>query len=110
MERIDEYVDLNSTEIWEITNSTSGMGRMGRMRNVAHPFHAHGTQFQILERNGETPPLNERGWKDTFLVYPGDKVKVIAQFKYPGMFMYHCHILEHEDSGMMGQFQVGSGK
>lgn len=113
MERIDEYVDLNSTEIWEITNSTSGMGgmgSMGRMRNVAHPFHAHGTQFQILERNGETPPLNERGWKDTFLVYPGDKVKVIAQFKYPGMFMYHCHILEHEDAGMMGQFQVGSGK
>ena len=110
MERIDEHLDLNSTEIWEITNSTSGMGGMGRMGNVAHPFHAHGTQFQILERNGQTPPPNERGWKDTFLVYPGDKVKVIAQFKYPGMFMYHCHILEHEDAGMMGQFQVGSGK
>lgn len=110
IERIDEKLELNATEIWEITNSASGMGGMGRMGNVAHPFHAHGVQFQILERNGQEPPLNERGWKDTILIHPGDKVIAIAQFKYHGIFMYHCHILEHEDAGMMGQFQVGKGK
>jgi len=101
MERMDEYLTLNTTEIWEISNESTGM-----MGGMAHPFHAHGVQFQILDRDGKQPPANESGWKDTILVYPGEKVRAIATFKYPGIFMYHCHILEHEDAGMMGQFKV----
>jgi blue copper oxidase len=100
MDRIDEELKLHDTEIWEITNE--GMGMMG----MAHPFHAHGTQFRILERDGNPPPANEAGWKDTILVAPGEKVRVIATFDHKGLFMYHCHILEHEDAGMMGQFNV----
>ncbi|KRG13957.1 multicopper oxidase [Virgibacillus soli] len=103
MNRIDEKVQPGATEIWEITNTDSGM--MGGM-GMAHPFHAHGVQFQVIERNGKEPPENERGWKDTILLMPGDKVKIIATFKNEGLFMYHCHILEHEDAGMMGQFEV----
>lgn len=107
MDRIDEEVQRGATEIWEITNTDSGMmgGMMGGM-GMAHPFHAHGVQFQILERNGKKPQENEQGWKDTILVAPGEKVKTIATFKKDGLFMYHCHILEHEDAGMMGQFRV----
>lgn len=104
LDRIDEELKLNSTEIWEISNESMGM--MGGSGGIPHPFHAHGVQFQILERNGYPPPANETGWKDTILVYPGEKVKAIATFKNPGLFMYHCHILEHEDAGMMGQFMV----
>lgn len=96
MDRIDEEVNLGSTEIWEVGNFTG----------QTHPFHAHGVQFQILDRNGNPPPDNEAGWKDTFLVKPGENVRVIATFKHEGIFMYHCHILEHEDAGMMGQFLV----
>ncbi|WP_339061843.1 multicopper oxidase domain-containing protein [Tepidibacillus marianensis] len=109
MERIDENLKLNAMEVWEISNTTMGMS-MGRNGEIAHPFHAHGVQFQILDRDGKTPPLNETGWKDTILVHSGETVRAIARFKYEGMFMYHCHILEHEDAGMMGQFQVGQGK
>ena len=103
MFRIDEKLRRNNIEIWEITNST-GSGMMGG--GMAHPFHAHGVQFQILDRNGNPPPANEAGWKDTILVSPGEKVRAIATFDQTGIFMYHCHILEHEDAGMMGQFQV----
>ena len=102
MNRIDEFVNLHVTEIWEVSNE-SGMGMMG---GTVHPFHAHGVQFQIIDRDGNPPPPNETGWKDTFLVYPGEKVKAIATFNHSGVFMYHCHILEHEDAGMMGQFKV----
>lgn len=102
MDRIDEEVSLDNTEIWEVSNDSS----MGMMGGTVHPFHAHGTQFQILDRDGKAPPSNEAGWKDTFLVDPGETVRVIATFEDPGVFMYHCHILEHEDAGMMGQFLV----
>lgn len=101
MNRIDEEVNLNATEIWEISNPSMGM-----MRGMAHPFHAHGVQFQMLDRDGNPPPANEAGWKDTILVNPGEKVRAIATFNHSGLFMYHCHILEHEDAGMMGQFKV----
>lgn len=111
MDRIDEQVNLNDTEIWEISNRSSGMmgGMMGGVmsdRGMIHPFHIHGIQFQVLDRDGNPPPENERGWKDTVLVHPDETVKIIAKFKHPGLFMYHCHILEHEDAGMMGQFLV----
>ncbi|MDY0407176.1 multicopper oxidase domain-containing protein [Virgibacillus sp. 179-BFC.A HS] len=103
MDRIDEKLRMNDTEIWEISNESG----MGMMDGTVHPFHAHGVQFQILDRDGNPPPANETGWKDTVLVNPDEKVRVIATFKHSGVFMYHCHILEHEDAGMMGQFKVG---
>ena len=103
MDIIDEKLKLNELEEWVITNESQGMGMMN---SIPHPFHVHGVQFQVLERNGENPPLNERGWKDTIMVNNGEEVKILAVFKNKGLFMYHCHILEHEDSGMMGQFLV----
>lgn len=100
MNRIDEEVPLNKTEIWVIRN----LG--GMMQTGGHPFHVHGTQFQIISRDGKAPSLEERGFKDTVYVEVGEEVMIKVVFKHPGIFMYHCHILEHEDNGMMGQFRV----
>ena len=100
MNRIDETVRLNDTEIWEITNNS----------DMPHPFHVHDIQFLILTRDGSPPADNEAGWKDTVLVMPHKTVRIIARFSdfvdpnHP--YMFHCHILEHEDAGMMGQFVV----
>ena len=100
MHRIDEVVRLGDTEIWDVTNQTG----------QPHPFHVHLVQFQVLDRDGEPPAGAERGWKDTVLVRPGERVRIIMSFtryadpKTP--YMYHCHIMEHEDRGMMGQFLV----
>ena len=100
MGRIDEVVRLGDIEIWEVDN------RGGQ----AHPFHIHLVQFQILDRNGQPPTGAELGWKDTVLVPAGDIVRIIMPFdRYADPevpYMYHCHIMEHEDNGMMGQFLV----
>jgi FtsP/CotA-like multicopper oxidase with cupredoxin domain len=100
MARIDERVPLGSTEIWTIRNASP----------LAHPFHIHLVQFRILDRDGRPAPDYERGLKDTVLVDPGETVRVIAKFEdYADpdhAYMYHCHILEHEDMGMMGQFVI----
>ncbi|PIC83258.1 multicopper oxidase family protein [Sporosarcina sp. P1] len=98
--RIDFTQKQGVTEIWEIYNRKDMMGGM------IHPFHIHGTQFKILSRNGIEPEENERGWKDSIAVHPGEKVKIAVQFKHKGVYMFHCHILEHEDNGMMGQIEV----
>jgi bilirubin oxidase len=100
MERIDYYIPIDNTEIWELTNSTM----------VAHPFHIHDVQFYVLDRDGNLPPVHERGRKDVVLVLPQETVRFITKFEtftdtvvpYP----FHCHILMHEDDGMMGQFLV----
>lgn len=99
----------NATVIWTITNpATAGMGMMA----MPHPFHAHAIQWQILDRTqgGSNVPLSgaDLGWKDTFLVRPNEVVRIIGKFEAinSGNYMYHCHILEHEDSGMMGMFEV----
>ena len=100
MHRIDERIRLGDTEIWRIRNNT------GR----THPFHIHLVQFLILDRDGKSPSDQEAGWKDTVHVEPGETVNVIMKFEQyanPDIpYMYHCHILEHEDNGMMGQFVV----
>jgi FtsP/CotA-like multicopper oxidase with cupredoxin domain len=94
-----------------------GMGGMGMMMSMAHPIHMHGQSFQILSRTIETGESEdyatvkdgfiEGGWKDTVLVMPGERVKVIKPFQdFKGLFMYHCHNLEHEDMGMMRDFSV----
>ena len=94
-----------------------GMSGMGMMMSMAHPIHMHGQSFQILSRTiGATETEGyatvkdgfiEGGWKDTVLVMPGESVKVIKPFQdFKGVFMYHCHNLEHEDMGMMRDFSV----
>jgi FtsP/CotA-like multicopper oxidase with cupredoxin domain len=96
-----------------------GMGGMGggMMMSMAHPIHLHGQYFQILSRtigSGEGDDYAtvkdgfiEGGWKDTVLVMPGESVKIIKPFQdFKGLFMYHCHNLEHEDMGMMRDFLV----
>ena len=100
LSRIDEKVKMGDTEIWEIRNTS----------NVPHPFHMHDVQFQILDRNGKKPAPNEQGRKDTVLVGAGEVARIIMKFEdfadAETPYMYHCHILEHEDAGMMGQFTV----
>lgn len=99
-ERIDFTQQQGVTEVWEIYNKPDEMGGM------IHPFHIHGTQFKIISRDGKEPPENERGWKDSISVQPDERVKIAIQFKHKGVYMFHCHILEHEDNGMMGQVKV----
>ena len=100
MDRVDEIVSAGSTEIWEFDNS---------MGDEIHPMHIHGVQFQVLERTGGRNKViaSEKGWKDTILLMPGEKVKVIMTFPdYTGVFVFHCHNLEHEDDGMMLNYQI----
>jgi FtsP/CotA-like multicopper oxidase with cupredoxin domain len=77
------------------------------MMSMPHSMHLHDVQFQILDRNGRQPLSHELGRKDTVLIQPGETVRIISRFRdYKGVYMYHCHLLEHEDDGMMGQFEV----
>ena len=101
----DEMIRLNSTEHWELTNDEPSMGMMMPM---PHPVHLHGMQFQIVQRAGVLHSgYVDEGWKDTVLLMPGERAKIIAKFqKYPGLFLYHCHNLEHEDMGMMRNYLV----
>ncbi|QKG27220.1 multicopper oxidase family protein [Actinomadura verrucosospora] len=100
MDRIDFRIDRDRTEIWELRN-TNG---------TPHTFHVHDTQFQVLSVNGAAPPPELRGWKDTVYARPGAPIRIAVRFRgyadpnHP--YMYHCHLLYHEDQGMMGQFLV----
>ena len=98
--RIDFTQKLNQKEVWEIENVKDKMGGM------KHPFHIHGTQFKVLSVDGEKPPKDMRGKKDVISLEPGQKAKIEVVFKNTGTYMFHCHILEHEDNGMMGQVKV----
>jgi len=98
--RIDEAVSANTTEIWVFDNSQG---------NEPHPMHLHGVHFQVLERRGGRGQLiaSEGGYKDTVLVLPGEIVKILVPFaELKGIFVFHCHNLEHEDDGMMLQYQL----
>lgn len=97
MDRLNFSVRKNTIEIWNIE---------GQM--MAHPLHIHGVMFQVLSENGGPVSPRNRGWKDTILV--DGRVEIAVPFDQPATadrpFMFHCHILEHEDGGMMGQFAV----
>jgi len=97
---INFQIRSGETELWQVTNS-SGM---------AHPLHVHNRHFQILDIDGAAPPPALAGWKDTVLVRPGRVVRLLLRFEGPTdlqfPYMFHCHILEHEDMGMMGQFYL----
>lgn len=100
MNRIDETVRLGTSEIWVIDNPSM----------ISHPFHIHDVQFRVLDRNGTASAPGEAGLKDTVVVAPSERVRLLlsfADYADPDLpYMYHCHILEHEDAGMMGQFAV----
>ncbi len=98
--RLDDQIPQNEYQIWEISVNS------GMMSTPGHPFHIHSTQFRILSRNGNAPDANEAGLKDTVYVRNGEVVRILVQFKHKGIFMYHCHILEHEEAGMMAQLEV----
>jgi FtsP/CotA-like multicopper oxidase with cupredoxin domain len=104
----DERVKMNSMEVWEFINEGGGgMGMMGGM-NMPHPIHLHGKQFQVLERRGVMHEgYVDEGWKDTVLLMPGERIRILVKFgDYPGLFLYHCHNLEHEDMGMMRNYLI----
>jgi blue copper oxidase len=93
MDRIDIHIKQGDVEIWQFNNTGDGY----------HSMHVHGTQFQILERlyAGPMTPI-DFGWKDTVLLYPNESVRILVRFKdYKGVYLLHCHTLEHEDDGMM---------
>ncbi|MDT8305385.1 MAG: multicopper oxidase domain-containing protein [Anaerolineae bacterium] len=115
----DEIVRLNTLEAWEFVNQSGaggGMGMMGGM-TMPHPMHVHGLQFQVVDRQVEAGSVTDwqsvsegyvdEGWKDTVLVMPGERVKILLKFEdFTGLYIYHCHNLEHEDLGMMRNYRV----
>lgn len=107
-----ETVKLGTHEIWEFRNE----GR-GSMMAMPHSMHVHGLQFRIIGRSVSNrfsaaydtvrAGFVDEGWKDTVLVMPGERVRILLGFAdHPGLFLYHCHMLEHEDTGLMRNYLV----
>ncbi len=95
MARVDVSTTVGATEIWEIENIVG----------MDHPFHLHGFQFQVLDRDGVPEPY--RSWKDMLNIPRHTSARIIVRYDdYPGKWMFHCHILDHEDHGMMGVLEV----
>ena len=93
--RVDVRAKLGATEIWTVRNDA----------DMDHPFHLHGFQFQLLDRNGQPEPVV--AWRDTFNVSAKESVRFAVKLDdFPGLRMFHCHILEHEGLGMMGTLSV----
>ena len=117
MEPVTENPAVGATEVWEFYNTTGD----------AHPMHVHEIVFEVVNREGLAlddedesvkEPINptgairppepwETGFKDTVIAYPGEVTRVRAQFKNPGQYVWHCHIVEHEDNEMMRPFRIG---
>lgn len=106
----NEIVRLGDLEAWEFTNTSS-------KHKTPHPIHVHGVQFQVYQRTMSAPGalaygsmsegFVDSGWKDTVLVPAGGTVRLLVRFlPYPGLFLYHCHNLAHEDIGMMRNFLI----
>jgi blue copper oxidase len=100
MGRIDQVVTVGTTEVWRVSNNSGNL----------HNFHVHDVQFELLDYRGTLPPPNLAGWKDTVPLPPGASMRLIAKFSDyadpSSPYMFHCHLLRHEDSGMMAQFVV----
>jgi spore coat protein A, manganese oxidase len=116
MEPVIDNPALGSTEVWEFYNTTAD----------AHPMHVHEVTFEVVNREGlvldeegevvqpvqltgdvTLPEAWETGFKDTVIAYPGQVTRVRAQFNTPGQFVWHCHIVEHEDNEMMRPYRIG---
>jgi FtsP/CotA-like multicopper oxidase with cupredoxin domain len=100
MTRIDEVVEVGTTEVWEVTNASG----------TPHNFHPHDVRFRVVEYAEGPPPAHLEGLKDTVYVPPGETVRLVTEFSDysdPELpYMFHCHVLQHEDRGMMGQYTV----
>jgi spore coat protein A len=101
-DQLTETPSLGGTEIWEITNTTED----------GHPIHVHQVQFEVVNRENADgvqrgPQPWEIGTKDTLIALPGETTRLKAHFDLPGRFVWHCHILDHEDNEMMRPYQVG---
>jgi FtsP/CotA-like multicopper oxidase with cupredoxin domain len=95
MSRVDMEASVGATEIWDVENVVG----------MDHPFHLHGFQFQVLDRNGVPEPF--RSWKDVVNIPKHEAVRFIVHYAdFPGKWMFHCHILAHEDHGMMAVLEV----
>jgi bilirubin oxidase len=100
---ISENPQLDAIEIWEIFNFTED----------AHPIHIHEIQFQVVNRqrmghrHARSAERTETGFKDTVIAYPGEITRIRAKFDLPGRYVWHCHIVEHEDNEMMRPYRVG---
>lgn len=95
MARVDVSTKVGATEIWEIENIVG----------MDHPFHLHGFQFQVLDRDGVREPY--LAWKDMLNIPKHSSARIIVRYDdFPGKWMFHCHILDHEDHGMMGVLEV----
>jgi FtsP/CotA-like multicopper oxidase with cupredoxin domain len=93
----DAFPALGTTQTWELHNRTA----------VAHLLHLHNTDWYMLSRNGRAPAPWEACLKETFFLDPGDRVVVAGHFSdHLGKFVVHCHMIDHEDHGLMSQFEV----
>ena len=98
--RSDAFPKLGTTETWELHNRTA----------VAHSIHMHHTDWYMLSRNGKRPKAWERCLKETFLLDPEERMVVAGHFAdFTGKYAIHCHMLDHEDHGLMSQFEVVAG-
>ena len=102
MHEVTENPAVDAVEIWEIHNFTDD----------AHPLHIHHVQFEIVERVdakgvSRGPETWETGTKDTMISYPGEIIRIKARFDRAGQYVWHCHVLEHEDNEMMRPYAVG---
>jgi FtsP/CotA-like multicopper oxidase with cupredoxin domain len=100
MDRIDEVVTVDTVEVWDVVNQDA----------MPHSFHVHDVRFQVVTIDGAPPPPPLAGWKDTVYLPPGLPIRLVMRFAdYTDSmmpYMYHCHLMFHEDMGMMGQFVV----
>jgi FtsP/CotA-like multicopper oxidase with cupredoxin domain len=96
-DRVDVRVRLGDLEVWQVRNVSSEF----------HPFHVHGAGFQVLSRSRGPLGPQDLGWKDTVLTWPGETVGLAIRFeRHQGLYVLHCHNLEHEDAGMMLNLEV----
>lgn len=119
---LDRQLGTGGTSTWVVNGQSFGMekpvlasvphGAVERWRfvnptNLPHPVHIHLIQFQVLELNGQPQDPAKHGWKDTFVAPPGGQIVVAARFEgYTGRYLFHCHNLEHEDLGMMADYEI----
>ena len=118
MDEVTENPEVGDTEVWEIHNTTAD----------AHPMHVHELAFEVVNRQGlllggaegedvvqpiklagnpTPPPSWETGVKDTVVALPGQVTRIRAHFETPGQYVWHCHIVEHEDNEMMRPYRIG---
>ncbi len=101
MDPVTENPALNSTEVWELHNTTED----------GHPIHIHLVQFQVVNRQAadgtvRPPEVWETGFKDTVIALPSEITRVKMRFDIAGRYVWHCHIIDHEDNDMMRPYQV----